>query len=359
MTEISALVSRSVEVIEGGQGPAGGYLASPTFATYHYSWFRDGAFTADAISRTGRTASTERFFDWCSRIISARVARIDILIERAVVDGAASIAREEHLHTRYRLDGTESSGFWENFQLDGYGTWLWGLAQHTERHGTDPARWMPAVEATVRYLRTFWDQPSYDWWEEHPEQVHTSTLGCIWAGLEGAARLGVADDGTIDRVRRLLEHEGVGNGHLVKWLGADAVDASTLALIEPLRVIPAGSAVGRATIEAVENELADGGVHRFAADTFYGGGSWVLLAGFLGLCHLALGNRARVDELIGWMAAQADAEGHLPEQVPPLLYPDRKPEWVERWGPPARPLLWSHAMFITLAVEAGVGAGVR
>jgi hypothetical protein len=27
--------------------------------------------------------------------------------------------------------------------------------------------------------------------------------------------------------------------------------------------------------------------------------------------------------------------------------------WVEKWGPPPCPLLWSHAMFLTLASELG------
>jgi len=354
MTDLSALVLRSVEIIEGGQGPDGGYLASPTFPTYHYSWFRDGAFVADAMSRIGRTESTERFFDWCTRIICDRLDVIDALVERARTDGPTSIPLEDHLHTRYRLDGSEGDGFWENFQLDGYGTWLWALAAHVQRHDADPAPWMPAVEATVRYLRAFWDQPTYDWWEEHPDQVHTSTLGCVWAGLEAAARLGIEDDGTLPKVRKLLDDEGIRNGHLIKWLGSDAVDASTLALIEPLHVVAADSPVGRRTIEEVEAQLADGGVHRFAADIFYGGGAWLLLAGYLGLCHVALGNTDRASELLAWMADQADADGHLPEQVGPQLFPDRKQEWIDRWGPSASPLLWSHAMFITLALEAGV-----
>lgn len=359
MMEISALVSRSVEVIEGGQGPGGGYLASPNFPTYHYSWFRDGAFIADAMSRVGRRESADGFFEWCSTLVCDRVELIDSLVGRARVHGPSSVPRQDHLHTRYRLDGSEGSDSWENFQLDGYGTWLWALAEHSLRHGSDVSTFMPAVELTVRYLRAFWTEPSYDWWEENPEQVHTSTLGCIWAGLEAATRLGVADDGTLARVREVLDRDCVRSGHLVKWVGSDAVDASSLALVEPLRVFPVDSDVARATIEEVELQLAGGGgVHRFRGDTFYGGGSWVLLAGFLGLCHQALGNGARARELLDWMASQSDENGHLPEQVAPLLHAERHSEWVGRWGPPATPLLWSHAMFLTLAmkVEAPVEA---
>ena len=35
-------------------------------------------------------------------------------------------------------------------------------------------------------------------------------------------------------------------------------------------------------------------------------------------------------------------------QVPPLLRPERYEPWVVKWGPPPHPLLWSHAMYLTL-----------
>jgi hypothetical protein len=36
-----------------------------------------------------------------------------------------------------------------------------------------------------------------------------------------------------------------------------------------------------------------------------------------------------------------------------VLHPDGYESWVDRWGPPPSPLLWSHAMFIDLALELG------
>ncbi|MDP9341967.1 MAG: glycoside hydrolase family 15 protein [Actinomycetota bacterium] len=43
----------------------------------------------------------------------------------------------------------------------------------------------------------------------------------------------------------------------------------------------------------------------------------------------------------------ADGDGNMPEQVSRhLLKPDRFQPWVERWGPVATPLLWSHAMYV-------------
>ena len=55
------------------------------------------------------------------------------------------------------------------------------------------------------------------------------------------------------------------------------------------------------------------------------------------------------------MHDQADSDGELPEQVTgPALDPSFTPVWVRRWGEVARPLLWSHAMYITLADALGL-----
>ena len=54
-----------------------------------------------------------------------------------------------------------------------------------------------------------------------------------------------------------------------------------------------------------------------------------------------------------WIEAQATRDGELPEQVPPLLHPDHYDRWTEKWHTPAQPLLWSHAMYLTLRSVSG------
>ncbi len=58
-------------------------------------------------------------------------------------------------------------------------------------------------------------------------------------------------------------------------------------------------------------------------------------------------NPKRANETLDWIEAQASVTGHLGEQSSAHL---RKPEslkpWVQRWGPPASPLLCSHAMYL-------------
>jgi len=75
----------------------------------------------------------------------------------------------------------------------------------------------------------------------------------------------------------------------------------------------------------------------------------VLLTAWLGWYYAELGEHERAREFLTWVEAQADEAGHLPEQVPhtlnaPLVYQ----HWLDRWGPIARPLLWSHAAYLIL-----------
>ena len=357
--ELTALVASSADLIESLQDADGAYPASPTFSAYAgYSWFRDGAFIADAMSAYGRTESAERFFDWCARVLESRRDDIDAIADAA--RAGEPVADSAMLPTRFTFDGRAGDDEWWDFQLDGYGTWVWAVAEHVRRHGTDAAHWAPAIALTVDYLATSWRRPCFDWWEEHAEHVHVSTLGCIEAGLRAAASMGVLDDArtalaasTAEAVEAFIRQRGVADGHLSKWLGSRAVDASLAAVVGIMDVVPAASDLGAATIAAIERDLAvDGGVHRFLGDTFFGGGQWPLLSCFLGLAHARAGDTDRARALLAWAASTAGPDGSMPEQVERhLLDPSRVDEWVERWGTSADPLLWSHAMLIRLAVE--------
>ncbi len=345
------------------QDAGGAYPASPTFSAYAgYSWLRDGAFIADAMSVTGEPESATAFFDWCARTIGLHAARI-----AEIADAARSgrlVADERMLETRFRFDGRPEDDGWENFQLDGYGLWMWAAVAHAERHRLPLDRWRDAFAATVDYLVSSWSRPCYDWWEEHAEHIHVSTLGSVVAGLRAVSRSGVLDHSrsvaagdAAAAALATITRRGVADGHLVKWLGSTDVDASLAALIAPLGVIDPSSELARATLAAIERDLvvADG-THRFAADTYYGGGQWPLLSCFLGLAHLAAGDRDRAVGLYRWAAA-TERDGSMPEQVADhLLAPEFVDVWVDRWGTSADPLLWSYAMFLRLGAALEEGA---
>jgi GH15 family glucan-1,4-alpha-glucosidase len=357
---LAALARRSVAVIRANQATTGAYLASPNFPVYRYSWFRDGAFIADAMSRAGHAASAEAFFRWCAAILEARAARIDGLIDRH--RAGQVIGPEEFLHARYTVDGDEVAQEWWNFQLDGYGTWLWALAAHVRRtKGANFDPYRRGIILSVRYLVEFWNEPSYDWWEENVGQRHTSTLAALYAGLVEAvdwhqlpADLHGQAGRTAEGIRQTVLAHGRQNGHLVKWLGGDAIDASLVACAIPFGVLQPDDPIMTGTIAVIESRLAHGGVHRYLDDTYYGGGEWPLLSAMLGWHYARVGRVKDAHAQLAWIVRHATAEGDLPEQVPDhLLAPGARQAWIDRWGPVATPLLWSHAMFLTLALELG------
>lgn len=359
--ELAAAAVRARDVIRGLQDSSGAYPASPTFPAYRgYCWLRDGAFIADGMSAGGAPDSAEAFFDWCARTIEGRADRI-----REIADAAAReqpIADDRMMPTRFAFDGSDGHAEWWDFQLDGYGLWIWAVHEHIRRHGTDPARWLPAIELTVDYLVSSWQRPCYDWWEEHVEQVHVSTLGSVVAGLRAAASLPGVDasrrrtaEVAAASALEVIHRNGVVDGHLIKWLGSTAVDASLASLVAPLGVLDPSSHLAVATITRLDEDLVvDGGMHRFLSDTYYGGGQWPLLSCLLGLAMARADRPDRAEGLLRW-AAGTVRDGAMPEQVPThLLAPDRVAEWVDRWGDSAHPLLWSEAMFLRLATELGV-----
>ena len=357
---LTQLARASVELILRLQDESGAYPASPSFSAYRgYSWFRDGAFIADAMSSAGEIDSAGRFFDWCAGILTDRSVLVAEIVARAGT--ADPVPDQQMLATRFTFAGEEGNDDWWDFQLDGYGTWLWAVVEHANRHGLVLDRWRTAIELSVDYLCSSWPRACFDWWEEEVGEVHVSTLGCIAAGLAAAApslddARNAASSAAVSEIQTLIRGEGLAAGHLAKWLGSTAVDASLLSIIHPLGVFPADEPIGTATIAAIDKELnVGGGVHRYRADTFFGGGQWPLLSCMLGLTFAAAGERDRALDQLRWAAHTATLRGELPEQVAEhLLAPEKQQEWIDRWGPVATPLLWSHAMYIRLAVELGL-----
>jgi GH15 family glucan-1,4-alpha-glucosidase len=345
--------AQSIAVILSGQSLDGGYVASPTFKTYGYSWLRDGAFIGYAMDRVGQHASSARFHDWAAGV----VLRYRPKALSAVSRGLAGLPPiDGYLHCRYTLDGREGQEGWPNYQLDGYGAWLWGLAEHLRmsgRHLSDDLA--AAAELAADYVGALWNQPCHDCWEEHGDRVHVSTLACLYAGLRAAAELlnRRAYASLAEAVRDTVRRDGVRDGRLTKWLGGDGVDASLLWAATPFGLLDAHDAVMQATLAEIERRCVDssGGVHRYPTDTYYGGGAWLLLTAMLGWHFARLDRRTDALHCLRWVEARADAAG-MPEQVADHVYdPSQLTVWKATWGESAHPLLWSHAMHLVLLEE--------
>jgi GH15 family glucan-1,4-alpha-glucosidase len=338
-----------VAIILASQHEGGAYPAGANFSQYDQCWLRDGSFIAHAMDVAGQHDSASRFHRWVARTVAAHEAVVHDLVARRERD--EGIGEFDFMPARFTPEGAWLQDGWPNFQLDGYGQWLWSLAEHLSRTGATelPTDLRPAVELVVDYLLAFWDEPCYDAWEEGRSQLHTATLASIFAGLRAISGryLPRAADGA-ERVRRLVLTECVQDGRFVKCIGNPAVDASLLWLSTPFALVPETDPRMVATVARIEADLVHGGgVRRYAADTYYGGGEWILLTAWLAWYEARVGARDRAHSLLAWVEAQRDEDGGLPEQVPGARVNQRFLEhWTRRWGPAASPLLWSHAMAI-------------
>ncbi len=372
-----SLYDKSVAIIKKGQSETGAYIASPNFPSYRFCWLRDSSFIAHAMDRAGEYASARAFFQWVGRTLERYAPKLDDIAYR--LQHAVPIGKDDVLHTRFSVDGDEvtEDKEWGNFQIDGYGSWLWALAEHVRMSGDTQlvCDLKDAISISLRYLELVWQQPNYDCWEEYPEYLHMYSLASVYAGL--AAVRNFADSGlllmevpAIDQklteIKNFLERYAIHQDRFVKHilpsqngsspqpLTASGVDASMLAAALPYGLFDPQDPRMSTTIQAIEKELhrPGGGVYRYSRDVYYGGGEWILLSAWLGWYYARVGEVDKARQLRSWIEAQATEEGYLPEQVSAhVLAPAHYKPWLEKWGPIATPLLWSHAMYIIL-VEA-------
>jgi len=344
------MTTRSVEVLKHGQAPSGAFVASPSFPTYGYAWLRDGSFCAHALDVVGERAAAAAFHGWVARSVEEHRPLIESAVAR--IAGGDTPPAEEMPPARYTLDGdrerAEGDEPWPNFQVDGYGMWLWSLEGHIDGAPLD-AELTETVQMVARYLESSWRLKCFNCWEEYDDGEHASTLAAVVAGLESAARLLGEEEfhASAAAVRRRLLDSFVVDGRFRRGPRDDRVDGSLLWLSVPFDVLPPDDPRVEATIATVAADLAGpgGGVYRYLGDTYYGGGQWLLLTSSLAW-HLAVaGNGAHARELNEWVRARAVPNGDLPEQVTAHAQEAAMVDpWVRRWGPIATPLLWSHAM---------------
>jgi GH15 family glucan-1,4-alpha-glucosidase len=153
-----------------------------------------------------------------------------------------------------------------------------------------------------------------------------------------------------EEVQGVVLERGLREGRFEKSSASREVDASLLWLSEPFGLVdPSHPAFVQTAVEIAEHLEFEGGIRRYPSDTYYGGGVWPVLNASLGWYYASVGDLTSARRHLEWIAARFDDKGRLAEQFggerrDPVKYG----EWLFRWGPPAKQLLWSHAMFVIL-----------
>lgn len=354
-------VPASVASILRAQSPGGAVVASPDFAQYQYCWLRDGSFIAFALDLAGEHEASGRFHRWCARALDG----IEQTMLDAIARHAAGLAPTgaPMPPARFSLGGQAVDDDWPNFQLDGYGTWLWALDRHLSLSGGGalPAELAPAVERTSAYLAALGTSACFDVWEESGGSVHTSTLACVYGGLHAAAAM--LGEGSFAQAAAEVQGTVMDNaartGYFNKSDHSEEVDGSLLWLCEPFHLVPASHPAMAATAARIASELElDGGTRRYPSDVYYGSGAWPVLTSSLGLYYCAAGDLTGAQARLEWVSSQVDWQGRLAEQYGgERRDPAHYQQWVRQWGPPAAELIWSHAMYIALSTRLGGTAG--
>ncbi len=348
------VLGRSLEVLKAGQSPSGALIASPDFGVYRFAWLRDGAFCSHALDLAGETDAAWRWHEWVLRSVEAHRPMIETITER-VAAGDTPPAHEMP-PARYTLDGAleRDSGDvepWPNFQLDGYGMWLWALDEHLRGHAL-PEVHAATVELVAHYLHQSGLLECWNCWEEFDGGHHASTVASVFAGLRAAATLlgDVRWSEAAEQIRGVLLTDYLVDGRFRRGAADDRVDGSLLWLSVPFDVLPRDDPRIVATVETVRADLCGpgGGVYRFLGDTYFGGGQWLLLTSWLSWHDTLSGRPDLAAAAQQWVRSHALENGDLPEQVCGNAQDASMVEpWIERWGTVATPLLWSHAMYLT------------
>lgn len=357
-----SLMRASVARILEHQEPNGALIASRDFATYNYCWLRDGAFIAFALDRAGEHDASRRFHRW---VVGAIAGIADVMDDASARCERGDAPALDHMPpARFGLDGSVVSDEWPNFQIDGYGTWLWALEHHLRatESATLPHEFLDTTQRVARYVAALALTNCFDVWEEHGSARHVSTLACVYGGLMAASRM-LDVDALQERadVVRLAAREGTARlGRFVKSNESDAVDASLLWLATPFAMVEPDDPHFRETVRTIEQQLTfEGGLRRYPDDVYYGSGAWPVLTASLGWHYAIAGEPEAAQRCLEWVADHIDSEGRLAEQFggerrDPVHYE----QWVAEWGKPAADLTWSHAMHVVLCAELVAQADV-
>lgn len=352
------LKNKSIEIILNNQHTSGSFAACPNFSQYNFCWLRDGGFIAYSMDLNNQHDISAKYHDWVNNVLLRYKGKVDDVID--MVNRKEPLLNSDYLPARYTQNGLEINDEWPNFQLDGFGIWLWALCEHIKATGNDCliTKYNTSIKLIITYLVNLWNLSCFDCWEENGDRIHTSTLASIYGGLNSISHY-IHDDiinETMKEVREYILKNCTNDGRLTKHTHDNKIDASLLWAAVPFKVLDINDEMMINTIREIERQLLHaGGVHRYIEDVYYGGGEWLILSCWLGWYYAETGETNKAIDVLRWVETHATPDGELPEQsLEHVNNPEYIDRWKELWGQVASPSLWAHAMYLVLVNKLGI-----
>lgn len=374
--EIS-LFKKSLFMIHSHTDRHGSIIASADSAmlqsgrdTYGYVWPRDGAFSMMALIRTGDGNVAERFFNFCSTIITE--------------DG--------YFMHKYRADGSLGSS-WHPWMRDGKIELpiqedetalvliaLWQYYLHTKDlefiEGVYKTLIKSAADFMVGYRdpKTRLPKASYDLWEEK-FGIHTFTAASVYGALTAASKFAkllgkeksehIYTSAAFEIKQALLTYlYDESQGIFVKMLNVlddgtlsydKTLDMSSIYGVFAFGVLDINDPRLSRAVEQVEARIlcktSISGVVRYENDRYFRsatgvpGNPWIITTLWLAQYYIARAKKEsdfeEVKKWIAWTLKYAGPSGMLSEQLDPFTGEQLS----------ATPLAWSHAEYIITVIK--------
>ena len=342
------LVRLSSRVLKGlTYRPTGAIVAAPTASLpetvggernwdYRFSWIRDSSLTIEALYIGACSDEAEEFVSFMTSSAGGRAGEGSLQIMYGI-GGEHDLSERELRHLRGWRDSAPvrvGNGAWDQVQLDVYGELLTSLWLYQERLGDLPPEIQQFVAALADTAARRWKETDSGMWEMRGEpRHHLSSKVLCWVALDRAVKLAdqlgryaKKEEWTAerDRIRDAVLTRGWSEEKqaFAQSFDSDELDAAQL-LMPVLGFLPAGDERMKSTIDAIADELTEGGlVLRYKneeglnADGLSGEeGTFTICSFWLVACLAQAGEVDRAQRLFDQLTGYANDLGLLAEEI--------------------------------------------
>ena len=337
--------------------------------TYSYMWPRDGALVARAFDKAGYNDTTQRFFEFCNRVLTTD----GYLFHKYRADGSLGSSwhpwlYHDHIQLPIQEDQTALilDALWKRYDQFGDKKFAKEMYGHLIKKSAD-------FMVGFRDKETGLPSESYDLWEE---KLGMSTFTCstVYAGLKAASKFAKIfgtkkDSKRYDKaaeeikgaILKYLYDEG--EGHFIKGIFREngelvrdkTLDSSSGYGIFEFNVLEIGDERVVNTMNAIKSRLtcptSVGGIMRYTGDRYHKtsenspSNPWFISTLWLAEYYIAKANNQEelkpAIEIFNWVERKAMPSGVLSEQIHPYT------------GEPlsVAPLTWSHGAYVTALIK--------